>query len=971
MSKKKRKKKKKQRVAKKREQKRSKRKQRKKQKSEATSSGGDFDGYEADDLDFWRGQPFDDGPLGALADLLQPERYWIEKTGWVRRHRKELFAHAKKHPHRHASQDPGAAARESASSPLDKASSPAGATPDSDSGERFRPAWSNQRDRSNQPTQEVWGVQTLEEEVLKKVSRLLRKGHRQDATEVFDGQWPIDDPATRIARMEALLSVWPARAVQEVCHRHGFIDAKEAKVFAEACLFLDDSQVAQLAAVDSEWGKQAHVVLQASCDVAAGRDEEARTRLRSIGLRSLFRRTRLFLRGLSAYYQRRDEESRKIFSRLAQSSAFGEVCRVLLWMIAEQAEQQEAAGNDDVEGRDTAETEKKTRRLHEDENVERRERGKSPLALWQRRIVDLWGVHALLERATIREAVEHLRAQQLNRAMRTLSLCTFTPNGPFLFALNRDLPLTAASFGVDMTRVASNLLKCGLGLPWDPFMNATGALMMEHKNKLPYANKLWEDYHQDSATLDLAPPGWTDKYQAMIRDRMANNLIQLIVCSKRTPMGFLEMDRFCEIFDSSPIETLFSYTEDSLELDPEEIDHWRTHLKILDLTEDRKKKGKTLERMLDIFPSNPDVLIAAAEEALHRKAVEKALRFATRAAELEPLATHHRVLRCRILLTKARKRIAQRKFDEARQLYAEIIRVARPRASDIDEVWLTAQTELAVLEEALEGPEGLYENRRRFLRIRNLSWLWTLYVLEGRKRLYSGKTGRVLASHQGNPFVKHVSHKVLRELISTEIQTEELEKFLRHRPEEVKKSGTYRYYTQSRFLISAGIMQGRRHIKSRRLLKEVFEDYVDPVSQFAIVDHASDIFPEDPYFCFHKYSLAKRLKKEPAYFQNAARQLKAAEQKLYFIIQYWNGIESREHEVGEDEPWMSLWDEWKAQDLAYWMLSEIPNLQRFASWQLQTHKKKTKKRCEQPNFGFEKKEQKAFEFFSEREKGHK
>ena len=124
--------------------------------------------------------------------------------------------------------------------------------------------------------------------------------------------------------------------------------------------------------------------------------------------------------------------------------------------------------------------------------------------------------------------------------------------------------------------------------------------------------------------------------------------------------------------------TTLNLLEESLRLDP---DDKATYLKLAELTKksgDSKAYYRWVDKALEQFPEDSQVLLAAVETATQRKAFKKAAGFATRLLELDPINSKARTVLINSHLSHARKLIqagkyalAEKELDSAGQLERE------------------------------------------------------------------------------------------------------------------------------------------------------------------------------------------------------------------------------------------------------------------------------------------------------------
>ena len=192
-------------------------------------------------------------------------------------------------------------------------------------------------------------------DLLARVRGLLSEGRSEKALSLVDSTWPSpeshpavpsDDAgaAAGIAkvsdrildRIGFLIRVWPDRAVQEVSElapgRNSVPGLDE--LLADNILTWSDDQFERLkSAGRGDWLREAVLIRSASAAIARGDDREAMEILKGVGLRSAFRGSRLFLRGLSAYYRMNDDEAGKALGMIRNSKIFGPASGALLHLL--------------------------------------------------------------------------------------------------------------------------------------------------------------------------------------------------------------------------------------------------------------------------------------------------------------------------------------------------------------------------------------------------------------------------------------------------------------------------------------------------------------------------------------------------------------------------------------------------------------------------------------------------------------
>jgi tetratricopeptide (TPR) repeat protein len=158
-------------------------------------------------------------------------------------------------------------------------------------------------------------LELLKDTYLKRAAQLRAQGYNRDAATVLEVASRLDERNTawleKIAT-ELALAGDVARSTQ-MLHKlpDGISPATMARL-ADAAFLEKNGRAALPASMQAEYD----CIVTAFKQVEGSQDEQAKTTLQAIGLRSPFLEWKLLLRGCQAYYQRDDERARENWQRL-------------------------------------------------------------------------------------------------------------------------------------------------------------------------------------------------------------------------------------------------------------------------------------------------------------------------------------------------------------------------------------------------------------------------------------------------------------------------------------------------------------------------------------------------------------------------------------------------------------------------------------------------------------------------------
>ncbi|MBF0530918.1 MAG: hypothetical protein HQK55_16945, partial [Deltaproteobacteria bacterium] len=403
---------------------------------------------------------------------------------------------------------------------------------------------------------------------LKRITKLSNQARNDEALVLVDRLWPqpgagVVGPAASeayfppkevVQRIQGLFSVWPDQAVQELvkCGRPALNNPGIQEALAEVVLTLNDDQFATLENLDSnDFLHEAQLARRASSAIAEGRDDEALELLKGISLRSKFRETRMFLRGLSAYYRHLNQEAEKSFQLVADSPVYGPAAKSFLFLLMDDESRD---GSDEMLSKADA--------LLSDPKSSR--------------ILKTVGGDTFKVNLYLMKINDLLTKAKPNAALHQLSELISTGDRTITGRFIRDLAAALLSMGLDAEAVVGRLTKAlPVADPMDPHRHHLKALILEHGQFPEGALSAWDQYRQEiqmgktalKREAAVLAAGAIAEHQAKIHFQLYKEI---------------NADHFFHFADRSEekltIDKAIKYARQAVDLDPGAVEYWHTLL---------------------------------------------------------------------------------------------------------------------------------------------------------------------------------------------------------------------------------------------------------------------------------------------------------------------------------------------------------------------------------------------------------
>ena len=536
---------------------------------------------------------------------------------------------------------------------------------------------------------------------LRRIRRALEQERFASAPALLDAHFGEGPGAARIA---FLLAAWPARAELEWPRSEAALDAAIAKNLVPRILTLSGEAIRVIEHRAPAWAGDLMRLRGASTAVGEGRDDEARDELRQIGLRSPFRIVKLFLRGLSAYYQRQDEEAKRALSAVRTCPPYAQVAAAL-W--------EEAAPPTLPNSRRSA-------------------------------IRRSLNVAFDADSALLTQAAGAVRRRRPGQLLRIFASARRSMSMELREALMRDLPGALLSLGVEPLEALGRVERAMPEYARSPDWTAVAAIIAERDDAPLPAVELWTGYRRLVLAGKTTVPAALRRTAAAALHARVGTLCRELLASIRD-LGYLS--QFAAGTELAGVAhspgDLLNYAREQLEQavaeDPAHEPYWAELIRINEARKDGGAIARAVEAMVKALPDHPRVIERGARAALSRRAFDKALRHVTRATELEPLNRSLRDLRGEILFAKAVKKAHAGDQDLARRLCHEMCSTKhRTLRSQFEQHALAA----ALLEQ-LGDPDDAAEHRATALALEDYPWLWLGLLLMGQGRVERGGRKRL------------------------------------------------------------------------------------------------------------------------------------------------------------------------------------------------------------------------------------
>jgi hypothetical protein len=660
-----------------------------------------------------------------------------------------------------------------------------------------------------------------------KLRRRLAQGRPDEAAEVLDRLWPQAPGAVRVERLRWLLLHWPRRAADELT-RAGAATRASVEVleaFADAALALPPDALAHFAVLGADVLAEAQAARDALDLVCAGRDEAAAERLAALGLRSPFRRARLFVKGLSAWWRgaENDAECVRALTPLCDAPPYAAVARALCAAAG--------AGEATPAGSRVAATLGGT------------PPGRAEVEALAALVRERKPSHLL------REAARLLGPQGLADArLRT--------------AIARDLPGALHGMGIAAPEVGDRLRRALPRSPGDPDGDRLRAQMLEVAGGAEDAAQSWIDYGDEIAAGRVPFPAADRPFAAAAAHAHAATLLAQVI-EGGPGLDVPSFLRDILGFPDSSWEEVVAHLDRAVALDPGCFEHWIALLHAYTKARDTKGHRRALDRFVAAFPDHPRALVAGARGAFERSAFDKALANAERAAALEPLDSAPHDLIVDILLAKARRQVAERRAGTVTKLYARAREVARctagarVRALAESGAWASGTGDAATAERVAAAGSAEVG-----------PWLWTAHYTLASQRIFEAtlprprgrprRTATATAPRQAPapppppappPSAADVS--ALVHLVA---------------PDERWRLTT---------LLTAALDRGAHLLTARDDLIAALKVAPSPQIQVRVAERGQTLYPRDPVFAPTRYEAALLAEMPPEYFATAQAEIRA------------------------------------------------------------------------------------------------
>ncbi len=652
---------------------------------------------------------------------------------------------------------------------------------------------------------------------LKRLDSAAAAGDDAQVEQLLDRLWPrtgrVSGP--RLRWLGANRPAWLVAEV-EALDAAGREHPAVGEALGAAVLGLDAASGERLGRIESRTASEALAVRTAAEHIAAGRDEAGLRALRPIGLHSPLRSARLALRGLSAWYRRRDAEAARAFAPLAGDRVFGPLAEAVLFAI----DPDPAA-----------------------------ELG--PAAV---RCLRALGAGRALDASAYAAVGRELAAGRPNRALRVANRVAGDGSAGLRRALRRDLAGALGALGVEPYQISERIERSLGGGADDPGLLGLAALVYELAGKRGAALDLWLDYSHELADLPAEiSPGRAAL--AALHARIGERLAMMAEETSGSPFSMLFGG---DDIASQQRREAREHLEQALELDPEDTHTWRTLLDLLEHHGNKAERARVLERFAARFPDHPEALLAAAAGAEQRGALDKALRHIKRAAEVEPLNRRTRARQARLLCAKARKQMRAGRMERARKCYRQAAGVPGCPTN----ARLEAQAEAAAFESLSRRDEQAAALRDEALQGDPRPWLWAGHFLAARRRLRGKRRGRLPG--QLDPLAPEPPPPQPEELLGL------LE--LRAGFDDTAAAGP----PGLEALVERSLAAGAERLQEPAQLDRALALCPDGEPALALAEHAQRLHPGRPAFVAARYRRALDCGRPAAYFTRALEELQQA-----------------------------------------------------------------------------------------------
>jgi len=540
---------------------------------------------------------------------------------------------------------------------------------------------------------------SLAQLLLKEVQRLQKEGKTPQALEEIAKTWPehATNPNHTAKRWLWLLRYWPEQAQQEI---QAVEETRLASILPRIVLQLDEARFALFSSSRSTLVQEATTVRVASKYIAEGNDEAAQLELKKISLRSPFRNEKLFLRGLSAWYQQKDQEATKVFTKLQTIDYYANIASSFL---AKLSPTETSTPSSALQAKSEAH-----QILFDDNFV-----------------------------SVCQEIKRHTEQKKPNSILRTVGThyAKMPPELKALFLY--ELPIHMMLFSMPPESLIKRLKQTFSQLPLDPRFSRMEAAIYEKATNQPAAISSWKEYFKDLKKGRAKLPNATSpQAEALLNARVGQLYFQWVdEAEKEADMSFSDFFFMSNFYNPREVELNkkkgLQHFEKAVELASDDIKLWYALVNMTEELIGKKERDRVIERMVKQLPGHPTSLLLAAKAASDRGSFDKGMRYAKKAIELEPLNRQTRDLIASMLMGKGFKKYRSGEVDKAIKLYEQAVTVEHTTLQS----HLKTATSRIALEEICGHQEKAQSLFQALMDSEKMRWLPIGHFLLARHRL--------------------------------------------------------------------------------------------------------------------------------------------------------------------------------------------------------------------------------------------
>lgn len=601
---------------------------------------------------------------------------------------------------------------------------------------------------------------------------------------------------------------------------------------ARQALALTPEEVDALVAIEAPFSLELAAVTAAARSIGDGKDDEGLEALRTIGLKSPFRQARLFLRGLSAFYRGQDDEAVRALRSVSRDQVQWPAAEALLLVL-----EPESADCDGI--------------------------------MRAAPVLQALGLHRAADGLLVSLVRRHFDQGKINAALRVASKVLPAASEGLADSLRRDLPAALLVAGVERHSVFERVDRAFPADPQDHRLHRLRAWLAEASGDLDRAIGNWLVVASAAADGSFPLP---EEDRALVAAAISQHIGELFARCARADDDHSRSSPFVFGRRSSRHSALWSRAfeafSEAVETDPLNVEAWQGQIESASYLADKRERVRVLERFIKQFPESAEAVIAAARASGERGAFDKGLRFARRAAELEPLNRSIRDIEAWLLCGKGRKKYragdkdtGRRCYDEARALVTKCTRAQRLRVLAAVAAYLlvTDGGEVAAVEQRV-ADDGQSQ------------WLWRGYLcIEGElllaRRLRPGRG--FPPARRRIPMPPKPAEAPSGDEVSALLS-------LVHDAEERRGHRTPEFFE----LLVASLDAGGTRLSDREDLDLAISIAPRPSLKLQLAERGQELWPGDPQFTSIRYSTALILKLPGNYFDRAQVELETARRSL-------------------------------------------------------------------------------------------